>query len=133
MRPGLGNVLKMYLKIMDEIDFEELVGALRIIVDTYEDEIAPYAVSLCTKLSEAYCRLIASNEDPEEADTEAGLTADGLMTAIRRVLNSISGKFPKIYPELEAILEHPIKLSLTEAGATSVDEGLSCIAELIYN
>ena len=47
MRPGLGNVLKMYLRIMDEIDFEELVGALRIIVDTYDDEIAPYAVSLC--------------------------------------------------------------------------------------
>ena len=47
LRPGLGNVLKMYLKIMDEIDFEELVGALRIIVDTYDEEIAPYAVSLC--------------------------------------------------------------------------------------
>jgi hypothetical protein len=47
LRPGLANVLKMYLKIMDEIDFEELVGALRVIVDTYEDEIAPYAVSLC--------------------------------------------------------------------------------------
>ena len=47
LRPGLGNVLKMYLRIMDEIDFEELVGALRIIVDTYDDEIAPYAVSLC--------------------------------------------------------------------------------------
>jgi hypothetical protein len=51
----------MYLKIMDEIDFEELVGALRIIVDTYEDEIAPYAVSLCQKLSEAYCRLIQNS------------------------------------------------------------------------
>jgi hypothetical protein len=47
LRPGLGDVLKMYLKIMDEIDFEELVGALRIIVDTYDEEIAPYAVSLC--------------------------------------------------------------------------------------
>jgi len=47
LRPGLENVLKMYLKIMDEIDFEELVGALRIIVDTYDEEIAPYAVSLC--------------------------------------------------------------------------------------
>ena len=97
MRPGLGNVLKMYLKIMDDIDFEELVGALRVIVDTYDDEIAPYAVSLCTKLSEAYCRLITANVDQEQADTEAGLTADGLMSAIRRVLNSISGKF-NIYP-----------------------------------
>jgi len=133
LRPGLGNVLKMYLRIMDEIDFEELVGALRIIVDTYDDEIAPYAVSLCQKLSEAYCRLIATAGGQEETDTEAGLTADGLMSAIRRVLNSISGKFPNLYPQLEAILERPILLSLSEAGATSADEGLSCIAELIYN
>ena len=47
MRPGLGAVLKMYLKIMDDIDFEELVGALSVIVDSYDDEIAPYAVSFC--------------------------------------------------------------------------------------
>lgn len=100
MKPGLGDVLKMYLKIMDDIDFEELVGALRIIVDTYEDEIAPYAVSLCQKLSEAYVRLVTSQADPDEQDTEANLTADGLMSAIRRVLNSISGKFA-IYPQLE--------------------------------
>ena len=63
MRPGLEVVLKMYLKIMDDIDFEELVGALRIIVDTYDDEIAPFAVSLCKKLSEAYIRLISSAGD----------------------------------------------------------------------
>jgi|TARA_B110001450_G_scaffold230954_1_gene232530 2-polyprenyl-6-methoxyphenol hydroxylase-like FAD-dependent oxidoreductase len=67
-------------------------------------------------LSEAYCRLIASNGSQEETDTEAGLTADGLMSAIRRVLNSISGKFPALYPQLEAILEQPILLSLSEAG-----------------
>lgn len=43
---------------MDEIDFEELVGALRVIVDTYEEEISPYAISLCQKLGDAYVRLI---------------------------------------------------------------------------
>jgi hypothetical protein len=32
---------------MDEIDFEELVGSLRIIVDVYDEELAPYAISLC--------------------------------------------------------------------------------------
>jgi hypothetical protein len=58
IRPALGSVLKIFLKIMDEIDFEDLVGALRKIVDIYEDEIAPYAVSLCQKLSEAYIRCI---------------------------------------------------------------------------
>lgn len=47
LRPGLETVLKTYLKIMDEIDFDELVQALQSLVDVYEEEIAPYAVSLC--------------------------------------------------------------------------------------
>ena len=51
LRPGLGNILKVFLKIMDDIDFEELVGALRKIVEAFEDDIAPFAVSLCQKLS----------------------------------------------------------------------------------
>lgn len=101
---------------MDEIDFEDLVGALRKIVDIYEDEIAPYAVSLCHKLSEAYVRCIKTKGNQDDEETETGLTADGLMTAIRRVLNSISGKFPDLYPQLEAILETAIYTSLSEAG-----------------
>jgi hypothetical protein len=42
---------------MDEIDFEPLVEALRNIVDIYGDEVAPYALSLCEKLSAAFIRL----------------------------------------------------------------------------
>jgi hypothetical protein len=133
IRPGLGNILKIFLKIMDEIDFEDLVSALRKIVDVFEDDIAPYAISLCQKLSEAHVRLIQSKGQYEDEDNEAGLTADGLITAIRRVLNSISGKFPELYPQLEVILEQSLYICLSEAGETSTDEGLSCIAELIYN
>lgn len=91
---------------MDDIDFEELTGALRKIVDAFEEEIAPYAVSLCQKLSQAYVRCIAQKgENKEDVDCEIGLTADGLFSAIRKVLNSISGKFPELYPQLEVILE----------------------------
>ena len=45
---------------MDDIDFDELVDALRQLVEEYQEEIAPYAISLCTKLGEAYLRLIAA-------------------------------------------------------------------------
>jgi hypothetical protein len=55
------------------------------------------------------------------------------MTAIRRVLSSISGKFPQLYPVLEQILIPALQITLTEQGSTNADEGLTCIAELIYN
>lgn len=60
-------------------------------VNVYQDEIAPFAVSLCSKLGEAYLRLISSKGSGDDEDTETCLTADGLMTAITRVLKSISG------------------------------------------
>lgn len=47
IRPNLGNMLRKFLKIMDEIDVEQLITSLRNIVDAYGDELAPYAVSLC--------------------------------------------------------------------------------------
>ena len=50
------------------------------------------------------------------------------MTAIRRILESISGKYKELYPELEEILEQPIMLTLTEDGKSSVEEGLNCLS-----
>jgi hypothetical protein len=68
LRPGLELLLKTYLKIMDDIDFDELIQALQSIVETYQEEIAPYAISLCQKLSEAYIRLLSIKGSGEEED-----------------------------------------------------------------
>lgn len=101
IRPGLGNVLKVFLQIMDEIDFDGLVNSLKKIVEVFADEVAPYATSLCLKLSEAFIRLIQSKGDADDEATDEGLTAEGLMKAIRRVLQSIyfiADNQPQLYP-----------------------------------
>ncbi len=68
LRPGLETLLKTYLKIMDDIDFDDLVKALQELVNVYNEEIAPYAVSLCSKLGEAYIRLLQSKGTGEDED-----------------------------------------------------------------
>ena len=55
------------------------------------------------------------------------------MKAVRQLLHSISGKVPTLYPQLEVILEQAIYATLSENGMTAADEGLTCIAELVYN
>ncbi len=47
IRPNLGNILRIFLKIMDDVDYDDLIVALKEIVDKYGEEVAPYAVSLC--------------------------------------------------------------------------------------
>jgi hypothetical protein len=38
-----------------------------------------------------------------------------------------------MYPKLEEVLEQPIHATLTDNLAMYLDEGLTCMAELIYN
>ena len=47
IRPNLGNILRIFLKIMDDVDYDDLIVALKEIVDKYGEEVAPYDVSLC--------------------------------------------------------------------------------------
>jgi hypothetical protein len=46
LKPHLKQLLEAYLKTIQEIDNEELVGALEEIVKHFKDDIAPYALDL---------------------------------------------------------------------------------------
>ena len=138
IRPGLGQVIRIYLKLIDDIDYDELITSLKTIVEYFEDEIGPYALELCSKLGEAYMRLSEMKKTVEgsgqlDLDQETSLTAEGLMTAIRRILNSISGRYPELYPQLEEVLQQPILTTLNDYATESTDEGLTCLCELVYN
>lgn len=66
VRPGLGNVLKVFLEILDEVDIQDLVDSLRKIVEVFNHEVAPYAKSLCIKLSDAFIKSIQNKDDPDD-------------------------------------------------------------------
>ena len=44
VRPGLEQIIKIYLKLIDDIDYDELIDSLKTIVEVFEDEIGPYAI-----------------------------------------------------------------------------------------
>ena len=54
LKPALKNILECYLKIMDEIDSEELIGALEQIMEVFADDIGPFAVQLSQQLASKY-------------------------------------------------------------------------------
>lgn len=37
VRQGLGDVIKIYLKLIDEIEYDQLIISLKTIVEIYED------------------------------------------------------------------------------------------------
>jgi hypothetical protein len=46
LKPALKEILQIYLKMMSEIDSEELVSALEEIVSHFKEDIEPFALEL---------------------------------------------------------------------------------------
>jgi hypothetical protein len=44
LKPALKDILEIYLKLMTEIDSEDLVDALEEIVGHFQDDITPFAL-----------------------------------------------------------------------------------------
>jgi len=87
LKPALKSVLEIYLKLMNDIDSEELVQALEYIVKKFKDDIEPYAIDLCGSLVQAFHRLAQTNV--EDDDGESALAAVGCVTTIRRILHAV--------------------------------------------
>lgn len=58
IRPGIDQMLKVYLNLMNEFDNEELVNSFENIMEIFQNEIRPYAVDICSHLVNMYKRLI---------------------------------------------------------------------------
>jgi importin-7 len=58
LKPHLRQILESYLKLMTEIESEELVNALEEIVSLYKDDIDPFAVQLTEQLVGSFQRLV---------------------------------------------------------------------------
>lgn len=114
---------------MNEIESEELVGALEEIVKHFKDDIEPYAMELCGQLVGSYQRLIQVNV--EDDDGEGALAAVGCVTAIRRILDSVSSN-AQLLQKLEETCFPILMHSLTMDGLDAIEDGLDCIALFVY-
>ena len=92
MKPALKNILEVYLKIMEEIDSEELIAALEVIMEKYQEDIGPFAVQLAQQLTNKYHALVTEDhgDNDDDGEEERALAATGCVTAIRRIVEAIN-------------------------------------------
>ena len=132
LKPALKNILEVYLKIMEDIDSEELIAALEEIVEKFSEDIGPFAVQLCQQLASKYQALVTEEISEEmNGEEEKYLAAAGCVTAIRRILDAINkdkAGLAQVLPVIYPILLH----SLSEDGNDSIDDGLDIINIFIY-
>ena len=92
--------------------------------------MGPYAIQLSEQLVDNYQRLIQVKV--EEDGAESALAAVGCVTALRRILESAS-KNKDLLPKIESIIYPVLMHSLTSDGIESLEDGLDCIALIVYH
>jgi hypothetical protein len=68
----------------------------------------------------------------EEDDGESALAAVGCVTAVRRILDSIQ-KNTELLMKVEEVVFPLLMHSLTPDGLDSIEDGLDCIALILYH
>ena len=130
LKPYLASLLEVYLKLMTEIESEELVSALEELVAFYHEDIEPFALQLAQQLVESYKRLVKVNADDD--DGESALAAVGCVTAIRRIIDSVQ-KNTELIAKIEEVVYPVLLHSLTPDGLDSIEDSLDCIAMILYH
>jgi hypothetical protein len=123
-------VLEAILKLMTEIESEELVNSLEEIVTLYRDDIGPFAVQLTEQLVQSYQRLVLTN--PEDDDGESALASQGCVVTVRRIIDSIS-KNQELLLRIESIAMPMLMYALTPDGLDAIEDSLDCIAMILYH
>mmetsp|Transcript_5295 Transcript_5295/g.7439 ORF Transcript_5295/g.7439 Transcript_5295/m.7439 type:complete len:1038 (+) Transcript_5295:129-3242(+) len=128
VRQILPQLLEAFFSLMNEIDNDELVNTLDIIIERYRDEMEPYAVVLCKKLSEMILRILSESEnDNDDNEEDSAITVFESLSAIQTILDAVSDK-PHLYVEIEKIL-YPIMVKLANPDASDFfEEGMKLIS-----
>ena len=130
LKPHLGQILTAYLKLMTEIESEDLVNALEEIVNLYSDDIGPFALQLTEQLMNSYHRLVQTS--PDDDDGECALAAQGCVVTIRRIIDSVS-KNQELLGKIEELALPMLMFCLTPDGMDSIDDALDCITMMLYH
>lgn len=125
----LPHLLDELFKLMDEVDNEDLVFTLETIVENLGEEIAPYALGLCTSLSNAFWKCIQSEDEGE--DEIGAMAAVGCLRAIATILESVNA-LPHLYPAMEEILFPIMSKLISTEGQDVLEEVLDILSYFTY-
>ena len=119
---------------MNAIDHEGVVASLEGIVQTFDQDITPYAfdliVHLATQFHRLYQKNVENDDDAGDDDGESELAAAGCLDAIKRIL--MSPIQDALFSKIEEVLIPVMNLCLSQEGADFIDEALDLLNILLF-
>ena len=125
----LKNLLEIFLKLMNEIDSEDLVEALESIISAFPHEVVPFSLELTQHLATAFSRMI--EKDLNEDEGESAMAAVSILNTIGKIIDVLeenAENLVKISFILKPIFDH----CLNEKGCDYFEETLNLLTCLLY-
>lgn len=110
--PEIQNVLRLYLELMTQIDFEELVEALEEIVGNFAPEIAPFAIEFCTHLINAFLSIVI-----KENNEDSVMAAISTLNTLGKLIDTLDDRPEDLYRisiEIQKIFDYVFTLDHSE-------------------
>eukprot|EP00216_Chloropicon_sp_CCMP2111_P001287 CAMPEP_0198243276 /NCGR_PEP_ID=MMETSP1446-20131203/26275_1 /TAXON_ID=1461542 ORGANISM="Unidentified sp, Strain CCMP2111" /NCGR_SAMPLE_ID=MMETSP1446 /ASSEMBLY_ACC=CAM_ASM_001112 /LENGTH=1052 /DNA_ID=CAMNT_0043927057 /DNA_START=26 /DNA_END=3184 /DNA_ORIENTATION=+ len=128
LRPLLPQLLNEFLKLINEVDNDDMINTLEAIVEKFEDEIAPFALTICQHLAQNFWKCIDNDEDD---DGMGALAALGCLRAMTTILESVSS-IPDLYNDLEPVIFPIMHRMISTEGQDVLEEVLEIVSYFTY-
>lgn len=141
MASELSTVLKTILELMNEIDLNYLVNALKGIVSEFSTEIGPYAVDLVKSLAQSFVKykqnayknakehtgsVLLMDEDSSESNLAAEMCLDAINNILRADLKD------EVYFSVGKTIMELFDMSLLSDSATCLEKSLSFVNIIVH-
>ncbi|EFC40708.1 importin-7 [Naegleria gruberi] len=132
IRPILPQLLDVYMSIMNEMEHSTVVRSIELLVGAFAEEMEPFAVSICSRMSATYIRLL--DEDDNDLDNaESDILMENCIQTILTLMQSFTSK-PGVYRQLEPVIL-PLILKILENqeyGYDFVENAMDMLTYLTY-
>ncbi|KAF2076708.1 hypothetical protein CYY_001965 [Polysphondylium violaceum] len=127
LRPVLPQLLEKIFTLLGEVESEDLIISLESIVNRFKTDIAPYAVTLASKLSEQFFRLLELEKD----DTNSSMASQECLMVYTALLRALKG-IPDIFIQLEPVLVPLLQKILTPDHLMYIEDGLRILSFMTF-
>lgn len=135
--PHLKDILIKYLKLVSEIESDNLMNSFQDIFGIYSEEIAPFAIDLIGSLTVIYEKMVGKEfELHEKEDDDADMAAMEIGAASIACINAIRQIFQApldigIVKELYQFVERISRISFTEKNFEYLDDCVNMLSLFI--
>jgi hypothetical protein len=126
------NLLQIYIKLMEETDFEEIMEIIQELIKIFTEESKDYIVQLSEYLIKYFNKLITSINDDENEEDE--LDDFSLINNIINTFSNFINYFANnenIYPNIEIYIDELLNYCLIKEPFDKLEDGIKLLEEIL--